>query len=79
MGIKAIKTMLSELHKIMDTPTLMDHYRILESLEVKDQHIIKMIESITSSKTIHHSPLVKATPMSAGGLDKVSQLKLRYA
>lgn len=30
MGVKAIKTMISELSKIIDLPTLMEHYKILE-------------------------------------------------
>lgn len=75
MGVKAIKTMISELSKIIDLPTLMEHYKVIEG---KDQVIIKMIESIESTKAIQHSPLMKATP-SASNMEKVSQLKLRYA
>lgn len=79
MGIKAIKTMLSELAKIVDTPTLMESYRVLDTHAVKDQHILKMIESITNSKAMH-SPFMKATPINtttaagapAAARDKVS-------
>lgn len=36
MGIKAIKTMLSELAKVVDTPNLMEAYHVLDSHDIKD-------------------------------------------
>ncbi|KAL4477492.1 hypothetical protein ABPG74_002642 [Tetrahymena malaccensis] len=78
IGVKAVKTMIDQIAKAVDIPVLMQHYKVLESQPIKDQQIIKMIEIISNTTTIHQSPLTKATPV-AGGIDKMSQLKMRYA